>query len=171
RFLDVETAVCTWLPPQVKYRNGQILHYEVEFGESDALVKRIFNTTETRAIFQIIDHHVDYEFKVKAWTSQGDGPNAYVLITALFDPLTDPPDAISILNGMATSDSSIELWWSTIPYVNSTLTGFQVFYTLDPNAGLDLWNKKSVPVTGSAELQNLDRHAIYTIAVVAMSCK
>lgn len=36
-----------------------------------------------------------------------------------------------------------------------------------PSADLDLWTHIKVPVTHSAELQNLERHAEYAIAVAA----
>ena len=36
-----------------------------------------------------------------------------------------------------------------------------------PSPDLDVWNQHEVPVTHSAELQNLERHAEYAIAVAA----
>lgn len=44
---------------------------------------------------------------------------------------------------------------------------FQVFFTMSPGPDLDLWDQLTVPVTHSAELQNLERHAEYAIAVAA----
>lgn len=38
---------------------------------------------------------------------------------------------------------------------------------MSPVPDLDLWDQIRVPVTHSAELQNLERHAEYAIAVAA----
>lgn len=38
---------------------------------------------------------------------------------------------------------------------------------MSPVPDLDLWDQIKVPVTHSAELQNLERHAEYAIAVAA----
>jgi hypothetical protein len=44
---------------------------------------------------------------------------------------------------------------------------FQVFYTMTAVEDLDEWQHKSVPVTESAELTNLEKFAQYAVAVAA----
>ena len=45
----------------------------------------------------------------------------------------------------------------------------QVFYAMVPDVDLDSWSYKTVPITTSAELENLDKNAQYAIMVAARS--
>ncbi|XP_066985469.1 tyrosine-protein phosphatase Lar isoform X3 [Macrobrachium rosenbergii] len=166
RFQTPGTIVFSWDPPTPNDRNGVIINYDVEFNKNVVLntdFKHVKNTTEGRIVFDGLEENMDYTFKVRAWTTKGPGPYSELL------HLHTEPDLVRApmnLQGLATSESSIEIWWEPVPS-RGKVVGYKVFYTMAPTPDLDLWNQISVPVTHSAELQNLERHAEYAIAVAA----
>lgn len=167
RYQTPGTIVFTWDLPQPNKRNGVIIMYELQFSKNVILnndFKHDKNISDaTRIVFTGLEENMDYTFKVRSWTSKGAGPYSETL------HLHTEPDLVRApmnLQGMATSESSIEIWWEPVPS-RGKVVGYQVFYTMSPVPDLDLWDQIRVPVTHSAELQNLERHAEYAIAVAA----
>ncbi|XP_045139286.1 tyrosine-protein phosphatase Lar-like isoform X5 [Portunus trituberculatus] len=167
RFQTPGTIVFTWDLPSTNKRNGVITLYDLQFSKNVILnndFKHDKNISDgTRIVFTGLEENMDYTFKVRAWTSMGAGPYSETL------HLHTEPDLVRApmnLQGMATSDSSIEIWWEPVPSRGKVI-GYQVFYTMSPVPDLDLWDEIKVAVTHSAELQNLERHAEYAIAVAA----
>lgn len=98
------------------------------------------------------------------------------------------------VEAVATSEESVEVWWEAVP-TRSKVIGYQVrtysktkwraikrvavmlsntrhlfsqiFYTMTAVEDLDEWQQKSVPLTESADLLNLEKFAQYAIAVAA----
>ncbi|XP_037790412.1 tyrosine-protein phosphatase Lar-like [Penaeus monodon] len=160
------TIVFTWDLPKPNERNGVIHMYDVQFNKNVILnndFKHERNTTEGRIVFNGLEENMDYTFKVRSWTSKGPGPYSEIVHLHTEPDLVRAPMS---LQGLATSESSIEIWWEPVPSRGKVI-GYQVFYTMAPSADLDLWTHIKVPVTHSAELQNLERHAEYAIAVAA----
>ncbi|CAL4091883.1 unnamed protein product, partial [Meganyctiphanes norvegica] len=166
RFQSPGTIVFSWNPPDMNERNGVIIQYDIQFNKNVILnndYKHMRNVTEVRAVFGGLEENMDYIFKVRAWTRKGPGPYSEDLeIHTDFDLVRAPLN----LDGLATSESSIEVWWEPIPSRGKVI-GYTVFYNMAPNVDLDTWSNISVPVTPSAELQNLERHAEYAIVVAA----
>ncbi|KAG7163473.1 Tyrosine-protein phosphatase Lar-like 2 [Homarus americanus] len=167
RYQTPGTIVFTWDLPVPSKRNGVIIQYELQFSKNVILnndFKHNKNVTDgNRIVFNGLEENMDYTFKVRAWTSKGHGPYSENL------HLHTEPDLVRApmnLKGLATSESSIEIWWEPVPSRGKVI-GYQVFYTMSPGPDLDLWDQTSVPITHSAELQNLERHAEYAIAVAA----
>ncbi|KAG0721326.1 Tyrosine-protein phosphatase Lar [Chionoecetes opilio] len=167
RYQTPGTIVFTWDLPKPIKRNGVVTMYELQFSKNVILnndFKHDKNVSDdTRIVFNALEENMDYTFKVRAWTSKGSGPYCETL------HLHTEPDLVRApmnLQGMATSESSIEIWWEPVPSRGKVM-GYQVFYTMSPVPDLDLWDQMKVPVTHSAELQNLERHAEYAIAVAA----
>ncbi|MBW6433821.1 fibronectin type III domain-containing protein [Actinoplanes hulinensis] len=82
-----------------------------------------------------------YEFKVTAFNERNESGASNTVSTRPSVTLTRAP----ILNGAATSTSSVELWWTATP----NATGYWVEYadiSANPNAG---WTKISTPVLGT----------------------
>ncbi|XP_069195928.1 tyrosine-protein phosphatase Lar isoform X6 [Procambarus clarkii] len=167
RYQTPGTIVFTWDQPAPSDRNGVIILYELQFSKNVILnndFKHDKNVSDSnRIVFNGLEENMDYTFKVRAWTSKGPGPYSETL------HLHTEPDLVRApmnLQGLATSESSIEIWWEPVPSRGKVI-GYQVFYTMSPGPDLDLWDQVSVPITHSAELQNLERHAEYAIAVAA----
>lgn len=167
RYQTPGRIVFTWDLPNASERNGVIIQYELQFSKNVVLnndFKHDKNVTDgKRIVFDGLEENMDYTFKVRAWTSKGPGPYSEIL------HLHTEPDLVRApmnLRGLATSESSIEIWWELVPSRGKVI-GYQVFYTMSPGPDLDFWNQISVPITHSAELQNLERHAEYAIAVAA----
>lgn len=49
----------------------------------------------------------------------------------------------------------------------TSIIAYQIFYTMTAVEDLDQWQTKTVPVTESADLVNLEKFAQYAIAVAA----
>lgn len=138
-----------------------------------------------------LEEGTDYVYTVRAATKQGTGPWTE---KASFTTIKDMVRAPMGLKAMATSDQSVEVWWEPIPSVRHKLYGYQVsddrvifskrerelfsleiiccyvqqlFYTMTAVEDLDMWQKKSIGLTESAELVSLEKNAQYAIAVAA----
>ena len=59
-----------------------------------------------------------------------------------------------------------QVWWEPVPN-RGKIIGYQIFYTMEAVEDLDLWKKKIVGLTESADLLNLDKYAQYAVAVAA----
>ncbi|XP_022247937.1 tyrosine-protein phosphatase Lar-like isoform X3 [Limulus polyphemus] len=157
------TLVIRWSPPLSQYSNGRIIQYGILFHKASQDASEKKNVTTTRCVFSSLDENTKYVFRVQAYTSVGPGPWSSHLVV---DTQGDGPSAPTNVQAMATSDQSLEVWWDEVPYFPDIL-GYQVLYTQTAVADLDLWRRKKVPLTWSAELTALDSHATYSIRVAA----
>ncbi len=73
---------------------------------------------------------------------------------------------ILTFQAMATSDSSIEVWWEAVP-LRTRVIGYEIFYSMTDGEDLTKWQRKTVGLTTSAELVNLERDIPYAIRVAA----
>ena len=64
---------------------------------------------------------------------------------------------------MATSDSNIEVWWEPVP-LRTRVIGYEIFYSMSDAEDLTKWQRKTVGLTTSAELVNLER--MYLILLI-----
>ncbi|XP_071033354.1 tyrosine-protein phosphatase Lar isoform X4 [Parasteatoda tepidariorum] len=157
------TVVISWDPPLAQYRNGKILYYGVEFHKALEMKTPERNTTATRLVYSSLDENTEYAYRIRAYTSRGPGP--YSREVPVHTP-GDVPTAPTNVQAMATSETTVEVWWDEVPYFLDIL-GYKVLYSLTTIEDLDKWNEKEVPLTWSAELTGLDTHAMYAIRVAA----
>ncbi|GLV33232.1 Leukocyte-antigen-related-like, partial [Carabus blaptoides fortunei] len=164
KFQTLDVVCVMWGPPNREHRNGQITRYDVQFHKKidhSTIIER--NITQTKAVFTNLEENTDYVFYVKAYTSQGGGPfSEKIAITTERDIGRAPMS----LRAVATSASSVEVWWQTVPSGNK-VTDYKIFYTMSPVEDLDEWQQKNVELSDSADLENLEKYAQYTIAVAA----
>ena len=80
----------------------------------------------------------------------------------------DAPPAPTNVQALSTSETSVEVWWDEMPFFNDIL-GYTVLYTQIAVEDLDLWYKKEVSLTWSAELTGLDIKTMYAIRVAAFT--
>lgn len=116
-----------------------------------------------KAVFTNLEENMDYEFRILARTKKGAGPFSE---RVLFRTERDIVRAPMNVRAMATSYASVEVWWETVPSRGKVI-GYTVFYTMTAVEDLDEWQHKSVPVTGSCELVNLERNSQYAVTVAA----
>ncbi|XP_045516284.1 tyrosine-protein phosphatase Lar isoform X3 [Pieris brassicae] len=154
----------TWETPIRADRSGQIRKYDVQFykkGDQASLIER---TTElTKAVFTGLEEDAHYVFKVRAYTDQGVGPYSKDITAHTERDIGRAPMSVK---AVATSESGIEVWWETVPSRKKVI-GYVIFYTMTPVEDLDEWQQKTVHVTHSADLENLEKFAEYAIAVAA----
>ena len=50
------------------------------------------------------------------------------------------------------------MWWEAVP-LRSKVIGYEVFYSMTAVEDLDQWQRKTVGLTTSIDLVNLERHA------------
>ena len=64
-----------WDPPAKKYRNGEIVLYEILYHKrSNMLEDLLTNTTNTMLMIEGLDTNTDYIFQIRAYTVKGAGP-------------------------------------------------------------------------------------------------
>ncbi|XP_015173422.1 PREDICTED: tyrosine-protein phosphatase Lar isoform X9 [Polistes dominula] len=163
-FQTPDTLCVTWDKPLRQHRNGQIIGYDVQFNKKNdhsSIIER--NTTKTRAVFSNLEEDTEYVFHVRARTSRGSGPYSEK-ITIITEK--DIGRAPMLVKAVATSESSVEVWWEPVPN-RGKITGYQVFYTTTPVEDLDEWKQKTVGLTESTDLVNLEKFTQYAITVAA----
>ena len=103
--------------------------------------------------------------RVRAYTAKGAGPWSEQV--QLMTPGDAPPAPINV-QALSTSETSVEVWWDDMPFFNY-IFGYTVLYTQITVEDLDLWFKKEVPLTWSAELTGLEVKTMYAIRVAAFT--
>lgn len=154
----------TWEPPVRADRSGQIKKYDVQFykrGDQSSLLEK--TTNQTKAVFTGLEEDAHYVFKVRAYTDQGPGPYSKDMTAHTERDIGRAPMSVK---AVATSESSVEVWWETFRS-RKKIIGYVLFYTMTPVEDLDEWQQKSIHVTHSADLENLETFAEYAIAVAA----
>nr|CAH7755220.1 unnamed protein product [Callosobruchus chinensis] len=163
-FQTPDVVCVTWSPPLREHRNGQITKYDIQFHKkSDHSNIIVRNVSTTKAVFTNLEEDTEYVFHVKAYTSVGAGPNSEKVT---FHSDRDIGRAPMSVKAVATSDSSVEVWWEPVPSRGKVI-GYKIFYTMTAVEDLDEWQQKTVGLTESADLVNLEKFAQYAIAVAA----
>ncbi|XP_034939072.1 tyrosine-protein phosphatase Lar isoform X2 [Chelonus insularis] len=163
-FQTQDTVCVKWDEPSRQHRNGQIIRYDVEFNKkNDHSTIEARNTTKKRAVFTNLEEATEYVFHVRAHTSRGAGPYSEK-ITIVTD--RDIGRAPMFVKAVATSESSVEVWWEPVPN-RDKIIGYKIFYTMTAVEDLDEWKQKLIDLTESADLENLERDTAYAIAVAA----
>ncbi|XP_032669119.1 tyrosine-protein phosphatase Lar isoform X6 [Odontomachus brunneus] len=163
-FQTPDTVCVTWDKPQRQHRNGQIIGYDVQFNKKNDHSTTIDrNTTKTRAVFTNLEENTEYVFHVRAHTSQGSGPYSEKITIITEKDIGRAPMSV---RAVATSDSSVEVWWEPVPN-RGKIVGYQIFYTTTAVEDLDEWKQKIVGLTESADLINLEKFTQYAITVAA----
>ncbi|XP_022829885.1 tyrosine-protein phosphatase Lar isoform X6 [Spodoptera litura] len=164
RFQTPDIISITWEPPIRADRSGQIKKYDVQFfkrGDQSSVAEK---TTElTKAVFTGLEEDAHYVFKVRAYTDQGAGPYSKDMTAHTERDIGRAPMSVK---AVATSESSVEVWWETFRS-RKKIIGYVIFYTMTPVEDLDEWQQKTVHVTHSADLDNLEKFAEYAVAVAA----
>ncbi|XP_051170943.1 tyrosine-protein phosphatase Lar isoform X3 [Leptopilina boulardi] len=163
-FQTPDTVCVTWSEPLQQHKNGRITNYDVQFhkkNDHSTIVDR--NTTSTRAVFTNLEENTEYVFHVKAHTQRGSGPFSEKITIVTEKDIGRAPMNVK---AVATSESSVEVWWEPVPS-RGKIIGYQIFYTMTAVADLDEWKQKSVGLTESADLVNLEKYAEYAVAVAA----
>ncbi|XP_026300844.1 tyrosine-protein phosphatase Lar isoform X12 [Apis mellifera] len=163
-FQTPDTVCVTWDMPLREHRNGQIIGYDVQFNKKNdhsTTINR--NTTRTRAVFTNLEENTEYVFHVIARTSRGSGPISEKITIVTEKDMGRAPMSVK---AVATSDTSVEVWWEPVPNRGKIL-GYQIFYTTTAVEDLDEWKQKTIGLTESADLVNLEKFTQYAITVAA----
>ncbi|XP_017782566.1 PREDICTED: tyrosine-protein phosphatase Lar isoform X5 [Nicrophorus vespilloides] len=163
-FQTPDVVCITWDPPTREHRNGQIVKYDIQFhkkSDHTNIIER--NVSTTKAVFTNLEENTEYVFHIKAYTSQGAGPYSEKISMETERDIGRAPMSV---RAVATSDTSVEVWWEPVPSRGKVI-GYQIFYTMTAVEDLDEWQQKSVGLTESADLFNLEKFADYAIAVAA----
>ncbi|XP_045464788.1 tyrosine-protein phosphatase Lar isoform X5 [Harmonia axyridis] len=165
RFQTPDVVCITWDPPIREHRNGRILKYDIQFhkkSDHNNIITR--NISTTKAVFTHLEENTEYIFHIKAYTSQGAGPFSEKMTITTERDIGRAPMSVK---AVATSDSSVEVWWEPVPS-RGKIVGYVIFYTMTAVEDLDEWQKKTVGQTESADLLNLEKYAEYAIAVAGI---
>lgn len=163
-FQTLDRVCVTWDMPLRNHTNGRIIRYDVQFHKKDDHTRMPEqNTTKTKAVFTNLEENTDYVFHVRAHTSQGAGPFSEKILIVTAKDIGRAPMSVQ---AVATSDSSVEVWWEPVPN-RGKIAGYQIFYTVTAVEDLEEWKQKTVDLTESADLTNLEKFTTYAIAVAA----
>lgn len=110
-----------------------------------------------------MEENTEYVFHVKAYTMRGSGPPSDKITITTDKDIGRAPMSVK---AMATSETSVEVWWESVPN-RGKIVGYQIFYTTTAVEDLDEWKNKTVGLTESADLLNLEKYATYAVAVAA----
>ncbi|KAK9876722.1 hypothetical protein WA026_014961 [Henosepilachna vigintioctopunctata] len=166
RFQTPDVVCITWDPPIREHRNGRILKYDIQFHKkSDHNNDITRNVTTPKAVFTHLEENTEYVFHIKAYTNLGSGPYSEKMTIVTDRDIGRAPMSVK---AVATSDSSVEVWWEPVPS-RGKIIGYVIFYTMTAVEDLDEWQKKEVGLTESADLVNLEKYAQYAIAVAGIT--
>lgn len=164
RFQTPDIISFKWdLPPRAE-RSGRIKGFGFQFykrSDPSSMVEN--NVNETKIVFTGLDEDTHYIFRVQAYTDPGRGPYSKDILIHTERDIGRAPMAVK---AVTTSESEVEVWWQPVPS-RRRVTKYVIFYTMTPVDDLDEWEHKIVHVTHSAQLDNLEKFAEYTIAVAA----
>ncbi|KAJ8679234.1 hypothetical protein QAD02_015021 [Eretmocerus hayati] len=164
-FQTPDTVCVTWGPPLPAHRNGKIVSYNAQFHKKNDHTSEVSrNITKMRAVFTNLEENTEYVFHVKAYTKLGAGPFSEKITIVTPKDIGRAPMSVQ---AVATSETSVEVWWEPVPN-RGKISGYQIFYTTTAVEDLDEWKNKSVGLTESADLLNLEKYATYAIAVSAL---
>ncbi|XP_046401143.1 tyrosine-protein phosphatase Lar isoform X4 [Ischnura elegans] len=164
RFQTPDVASIRWDPPPRHACNGKLTFYGVQFHRHADHPGPDRNVTKvTKAVFTDLEENTEYVFRIRAFTNSGPGPYSERISLRTEREVVRAPMGV---RAVATSDSSVEVWWESVPSRGKVL-GYQVFYTMTAVEDLDEWQHKVVGLTESADLVNLEKFAQYAIAVAA----
>ncbi|XP_017858853.1 PREDICTED: tyrosine-protein phosphatase Lar isoform X7 [Drosophila arizonae] len=164
RFQTPDVLCVTWDPPTRDHRNGLITRYDVQFHKKiDHGLGSERNMTQRKAVFTNLEENTAYVFRVRAYTKQGAGPFSEKMIIVTERDMGRAPMSVQ---AVATSEQTAEIWWEPVPS-RGKLLGYKIFYTMTAVEDLDDWQTKTVGLTESADLVNLEKFAQYAVAIAA----
>ncbi|KAM7354360.1 tyrosine-protein phosphatase Lar isoform 4-T8 [Cochliomyia hominivorax] len=164
RFQTPDVVCVTWEPPIREHRNGIITRYDVQFHKKiDHGLGSERNMTLRKAVFTNLEENTEYIFRVRAYTKQGAGPFSEKILVETERDMGRAPMSVQ---AVATSEQTAEIWWEPVPS-RGKLLGYKIFYTMTAVEDLDEWQTKTVGLTESADLVNLEKFAQYAVAIAA----
>ncbi|XP_053961046.1 tyrosine-protein phosphatase Lar isoform X1 [Anastrepha ludens] len=164
RFQTPDVVCVTWDPPTREHRNGIITRYDVQFHKKiDHGLGSERNMTVRKAVFTNLEENTEYIFRVRAYTKQGAGPFSEKIFVETERDMGRAPMSVQ---AVATSEQTAEIWWEPVPS-RGKLLGYKIFYTMTAVEDLDEWQTKTVGLTESADLVNLEKFAQYAVAIAA----
>ncbi|XP_055908699.1 tyrosine-protein phosphatase Lar isoform X5 [Eupeodes corollae] len=164
RFQTPDIVCITWDPPTREHRNGQITRFDVLFHKKiDHGLGSERNMTVRKAVFTNLEENTEYIFRVRAYTKQGAGPFSEKILVETERDMGRAPMSVQ---AVATSEQTAEIWWEPVPS-RPQLLGYKIFYTMTAVEDLDEWQTKTVGLTASADLVNLEKFAQYAVAIAA----
>uniref|UniRef100_A0A1I8NX96 protein-tyrosine-phosphatase n=1 Tax=Stomoxys calcitrans TaxID=35570 RepID=A0A1I8NX96_STOCA len=164
RFQTPDVVCVTWEPPIREHRNGIITRFDVQFHKKiDHGLGSERNMTLRKVVFTNLEENTEYIFRIRAYTKQGAGPFSEKI---LIETERDMGRAPMSVQAVATSEQTAEIWWEPVPS-RGKLLGYKIFYTMAAVDDMDEWQSKTVGLTESADLVNLEKFAQYSVAIAA----
>uniref|UniRef100_A0A8C6ULB6 Contactin 1 n=1 Tax=Neogobius melanostomus TaxID=47308 RepID=A0A8C6ULB6_9GOBI len=119
--------IITWKPVEPLYYYGPNFGYILAFKQKLEQVWRYVTVSDPQARRYVhkdssIPAKTEFQVKVKAFNSKGDGP--YSTTAAIYSADDTPSKAPQIVSGKALSSSTAIFWWS--PLNQSTIDGYEV---------------------------------------------
>ncbi|XP_026017685.1 receptor-type tyrosine-protein phosphatase delta isoform X26 [Astatotilapia calliptera] len=132
---------------------------------SDELYKEIDGVATTRYSVGGLSPYSDYEFRVVAVNNIGRGPPSESIEakTAEQAPSTAPRQ----VRGHMMSATTAFIQWDEPEEANGQITGYRVYYTMDPSQHPNHWEKQIVRGSNIATIQGLIPNKTYYIKILA----
>ncbi|XP_030194616.1 receptor-type tyrosine-protein phosphatase S isoform X22 [Gadus morhua] len=132
---------------------------------SEDLYKEIDGVATTRYSVGGLSPYSDYEFRVVAVNNIGRGPpsEAIEAKTAEQAPSTAPRQ----IRGRMLSATTAVIHWDEPEEANGQIMGYRVYYTMDSNQHVNVWEKQIVRGSNFVTIQGLIPNKTYFIKVLA----
>ncbi|CAL8385298.1 unnamed protein product, partial [Arctogadus glacialis] len=132
---------------------------------SEDLYKEIDGVATTRYSVGGLSPYSDYEFRVVAVNNIGRGPpsEAIEAKTAEQAPSTAPRQ----VRGRMLSATTAVIHWDEPEEANGQIMGYRVYYTMDSNQHVNVWEKQIVRGSNFVTIQGLIPNKTYYIKVLA----
>ncbi|KAF6202866.1 hypothetical protein GE061_003271 [Apolygus lucorum] len=111
--------------------------------------------------------YTEYEFFVIAVNNLGRGPPSAAIVVPTGE--TEPGTAPRNVQVRPLSSSTMVIQWDEPETPNGQITGYKVYYTMNPQQPMNSWESRMVDNNQLTTISELTPHTIYTIRVQAFT--
>lgn len=179
RLVTNKTALIQWVEPSTirSEIEGYTVYYtkDVETPLKEWTTIKIGNYPMTTIQNILLGQIYHFRIQVNALGLRGQGPLSETYdfkmqnrTRSCYDhPKTTTITSLRVLRAAATTPTTAEIWWN-FAYDPHQVRGFQIFYAKTDKS---FWQNKTIGLTQSAELTDLEQYESYKIALAAITAK
>ncbi|XP_022783215.1 titin-like isoform X2 [Stylophora pistillata] len=167
------SITASWQLPPVNFRNGIIRGFKLFHKMKDSPRKQTMLTISNGASrtkeLTGLAKYTEYEVRLLAFTSVGDGPKSVVKFVKTNEDI--PSKAPGNFSLAATSSTSIKAFWQLPPADsrNGIVRGFRLFYKRKDSLELQTLVSVKNGTTRSKLVTGLDKYTVYEFQVLAFT--
>ncbi|XP_073974776.1 tyrosine-protein phosphatase Lar isoform X4 [Rhodnius prolixus] len=167
QFSDVTatTVRLSWSYPTNEEVQYFVIQYKPKY--ANQAYSEISGIITTYYTVRNLSPYTEYEFFVIAVNSLGRGPPSAPTIVPTGE--TEPGTAPRNVAVRPLSSSTMVIQWDEPETPNGQVTGYKVYYTMNPQLPMNSWDSRMVDNNQLTTISELTPHTIYTIRVQAFT--